>query len=119
MFSGILSTNCTDDALAAIRAAFHGCLPGDGGCDGSVVLAQEYERTENDGLADISVKLGNLATKYSVGTAKYDTVCWCSSNCDLPARLPRPNLRWTHRPLDRGTRRPLPVYTDTAEYILS
>lgn len=69
MFSGFLSTNCTDDALAATRAAFHDCLPGDGGCDGSLVLAPGYERTENDRLADISVKLGNLATKYSVGTA--------------------------------------------------
>ena len=58
-------TNCTDDALAAIRAAFQDCFFGDGG---SLVLAQEYERTENDELANISVKLGNLAAKYSAGT---------------------------------------------------
>ena len=69
MFSGFLGTNCTNNALAAIRAAFHDCFPEDGGCDGSLVLAQEYKRTENDGLADISVKLGKLTTGYCVGTA--------------------------------------------------
>jgi hypothetical protein len=69
MFSGFLGTNCTNNALAAIRAAFHDCFSEDGGCDGSLVLAQEYKRTENDGLADISVKLGNLTTRYCVGTA--------------------------------------------------
>ncbi|OCL04916.1 hypothetical protein AOQ84DRAFT_380115 [Glonium stellatum] len=41
MFSGFLGTNCIGDALAAIRAAFHDCFPGDGGCDGSLILAQK------------------------------------------------------------------------------
>ncbi|KAF2098395.1 heme peroxidase [Rhizodiscina lignyota] len=67
---------CNDDARAAIRAAFHDCgtwnkaQGSTGGCDGSLVLADEAgTRDENNGLQDISAKLLALATKRSVGVA--------------------------------------------------
>jgi manganese peroxidase len=72
MFSGIAS--CTDDAMAAIRLAFHDCYPGPGGCDGSIILAKEYERTENEGLADIATTIQGIAEKYDVGVA--DTIAF-------------------------------------------
>ncbi|KAF2139326.1 class II peroxidase [Aplosporella prunicola CBS 121167] len=59
---------CNDDARAAIRLSFHDCFSG-AGCDGSLVLAQEYTRSENAGLQDISLKVGDLANKYNVGVA--------------------------------------------------
>ena len=48
-----------------------------GGCDGSLILAQEYNRAENNGLQDISAKLQALAQKYKVGVA--DTIVMASS----------------------------------------
>jgi hypothetical protein len=66
---------CNDDARATIRAAFHDCGTWDttqgstGGCDGSLILAQEYNRPENNGLQDISAKLLNLRnTKYPLAS---------------------------------------------------
>lgn len=58
---------CSDDARAAIRLAFHDCFSG--GCDGSMILAQEYNRAENAGLASFAQKLAPLADQYGVGTA--------------------------------------------------
>jgi len=66
---------CTDNARAAIRAAFHDCgswQPGvpNTGCTGSLFLAP-VERTllPNKGLATIIPILGALAQKYNVGVA--------------------------------------------------
>ncbi|KAK7530371.1 heme peroxidase [Phyllosticta citribraziliensis] len=59
---------CNDDARAAIRLAFHDCISG-AGCDGSIILANEYTRSENRGLEDIAVKVGDWAQQYNVGTA--------------------------------------------------
>ncbi|KAF2403739.1 heme peroxidase [Trichodelitschia bisporula] len=66
---------CNDDARAAIRAAFHDCgtwnkaQGAKGGCDGSLILAQEYNRAENNGLQAISAKLLDLSKTRSVGVA--------------------------------------------------
>lgn len=69
-------SQCTDDARAAIREAFHDCgtwnkaQGSTGGCDGSLILANEaYDRPENNGLQDISTKLLKLAKTYNVGVA--------------------------------------------------
>lgn len=40
-----------------------------GGCDGSLILAQEFNRPENNGLQDISGKLLDIAQKHAVGVA--------------------------------------------------
>ncbi|KAF2200371.1 heme peroxidase [Delitschia confertaspora ATCC 74209] len=66
---------CTADARAAIREVFHDCgawnkaQGAKGGCDGSLILAGELSRAENNGLQDISAKLKALAVKYGVGVA--------------------------------------------------
>ena len=73
-------SQCNDAARAAIREAFHDCgswetalgtLPGNGGCDGSLILTtgpdaatNELMRGENGGLAGISAKLLALQQKY-------------------------------------------------------
>ena len=79
MFRDPSTGQCTDDARAAIRAAFHDAAtfstklpkraPASGGADGSLILAKEYNRGENNGLQDISVKLLALAQKRNVGVA--------------------------------------------------
>lgn len=66
---------CTDDARAAIRLAFHDCASwkkslgtslGNGGCDGSIILSgTELSRFENLLLVDISNKLTAIRKKYS------------------------------------------------------
>jgi len=63
---------CTDAARAAIRAAFHDCGTWDqsqgltGGCDGSLVLANEAGlRPENDGLQDISATYMTLWNSFN------------------------------------------------------
>lgn len=66
---------CNDDARAAIREAFHDCgtwnkaQGSTGGCDGSLILANETSRPENNGLQDISAKLLKLANQFNVGVA--------------------------------------------------
>jgi hypothetical protein len=53
------------------KAAFHDCGTWDesqgshGGCDGSLILAQEFNRPENNGLQDISGKLLALQQKWT------------------------------------------------------
>ena len=64
-----LSNNtCNADARAAIRAAFHDCFP-DGSCNGSIFLAGELSRFENEGIAPIVWMLGSLADRHQVGVA--------------------------------------------------
>ena len=54
---------------------FHDCGTWDldqgetGGCDGSFILAEEFNRRENDGMQDIAGKLKDIAEKFSVGVA--------------------------------------------------
>lgn len=75
MFLDTTTAQCNDDARAAIREAFHDCgtwnkaQGSTGGCDGSLILAPETDRAENNGLQDISAKLLALATKRGVGVA--------------------------------------------------
>lgn len=63
---------CNDNARAAIRAAFHDCGAWStaqgltGGCDGSLVLANESGlRSENDGLQGISALYTELRANFS------------------------------------------------------
>jgi hypothetical protein len=60
--------HCNDDARAAIRAALHDCFP-DGGCDGSIFLALEMSRPENQIIGPTVYMLGSMAEKYKVGVA--------------------------------------------------
>ncbi|PSN67717.1 heme peroxidase [Corynespora cassiicola Philippines] len=60
-------SGCNGDARGAIRAPFHDCI--NNGCDGSLILAQEYTRAENAGLSGICTKLGDKAKQFNVGTA--------------------------------------------------
>ncbi|KAF2490034.1 heme peroxidase, partial [Lophium mytilinum] len=75
MFLDTSTGECNDDARAAIRETFHDCgtwnkaQGSTGGCDGSLILAPETGRSENNGLQDISAKLLALAQKRSVGVA--------------------------------------------------
>ena len=72
-FLNTTNGQCNDMARASIRAAFYDCaswnITSKGGCDGSLFLAQEYNRFENNGLQNISIYLGNLAKQYNVGVA--------------------------------------------------
>lgn len=112
---------CNDDARAAIRAAFHDCgtwnkaQGSTGGCDGSLILAGETSRPENNGLQDISNKLLTLARKRGVGVAdmiqfaggmlahkdrpSVTRMLTSPSTCsrDLPQRSPDRHLRWPQR----------------------
>lgn len=58
---------CTDAARAAIRSAFHDCF--NGACDGSLILANECQNTENKGLSRLCSNLANVATQTQVGVA--------------------------------------------------
>lgn len=75
---------CTDAARAAIRLAFHDCFSG-GKCDGSIILAGECSRTENNGLQTICGNIGNLAKQKNVGVA--DLIQFAGGEfdlCDVP-----------------------------------
>lgn len=92
--------DCNDDARAAIRAAFHDAGTYSlklaaagrvgGGADGSLILANEYNRTENQGLLNISTKLHALALQYNVGVA--DTIQFAAAHaivtCPRGPRVP-------------------------------
>lgn len=63
---------CNDNARGAIRAAFHDCAAWDlsvgftGGCDGSLILADEaFDRIENDGLQNISTFYTDFRANFS------------------------------------------------------
>lgn len=60
---------CTPDARAAIRAAFHDCFPGTGGCDGSLILAGELEWNQSRGMEFIGSVLKDKAAAHGVGVA--------------------------------------------------
>ncbi|KAF1933309.1 class II peroxidase [Didymella exigua CBS 183.55] len=66
---------CNPDARAAIRAVFHDCgawnkaQGAKGGCDGSLILANEVALPENNGLQGIAAYLQTLASNYKVGVA--------------------------------------------------
>ncbi|KAF2801649.1 heme peroxidase [Mytilinidion resinicola] len=118
MFAGTFALPCTDDALAAIRAGFHDCFPGDGGCDGSLIPGNEYERTKNNSLADISQQLAALAAKYEAGTA--DMIFFAASHSIMTCLLGLVAQTFIRR-TDSTTAAPegvLPGHTQTAEAIL-
>ncbi|KAF2471194.1 heme peroxidase [Lindgomyces ingoldianus] len=54
--------SCTDNARAAIRAAFHDCF--NGACDGSLILADECSNSENSGLAGYCSYLSGVGDQY-------------------------------------------------------
>ncbi|ORY07135.1 heme peroxidase [Clohesyomyces aquaticus] len=54
--------SCTDNARAAIRAAFHDCF--NGACDGSLILANECSNPENSGLEDYCSYISDVADQY-------------------------------------------------------
>jgi hypothetical protein len=58
---------CGANAHQALRAPFHDCI--NNGCDGSLVLTNECERSENAGLSAICTKLKNWSDKYNVSVA--------------------------------------------------
>ncbi|KAF2500392.1 heme peroxidase [Lophium mytilinum] len=58
---------CNNLARQAIRAAFHDCFVD--GCNGSLMLSGECERSENNGLEDICTQLPKVRAKYGVGMA--------------------------------------------------
>ncbi|KAF9700425.1 hypothetical protein EKO04_001980 [Ascochyta lentis] len=66
---------CNPDARAAIRAVFHDCgawnkaQGAKGGCDGSLVLAGELSKPENNGLQDIGAYLKGRADFWKVSVA--------------------------------------------------
>jgi manganese peroxidase len=62
------NNTCNADARAAIRAAFHDCFP-DGSCNGSIFLAGELSRVENQNIGPTVWMLGTLAVKHQVGVA--------------------------------------------------
>jgi len=88
---------CNDDARAAIRAAFHDCgtwnkaQGNTGGCDGSLILAPETGRPENNGLQDISAKLYARALSFNVRVA--DIIQFAGGNIFLLMHL----LTLTHQ----------------------
>ncbi|KAF2803698.1 heme peroxidase [Mytilinidion resinicola] len=58
---------CNNLARQAIRAAFHDCFVD--GCNGSLMLSGECDRSENNGLEDICAQLPTVRAKYGVGMA--------------------------------------------------
>jgi hypothetical protein len=69
MFAG-----CNDDARASIRAGFHDCFVGPGGCDGSLLF--ELSRPENTPMTNTVQKLATLAKKNKVSVA--DTISFAA-----------------------------------------
>ena len=95
MFLDTATGQCNDDARAAIRAAFHDAgtwsaklaAAGQdfGGADGSLILAQEYNRPENNGLQDISAKILAVAKNRGVGVA--DTIQFAAAHAVVTCPL--------------------------------
>ncbi|KAH8646502.1 heme peroxidase [Tricladium varicosporioides] len=87
MFVDTSNGQCNDAARAAIRAAFHDCgtwskSQGDtGGCDGSLILANEISLRprDNNGLQDIGAKLTTLKSKYNTQITMADLLAVAAS----------------------------------------
>lgn len=85
--TGLFLSNgqCNDAARAAIRASFHDCgtwnkaQGNTGGCDGSLILAGELNRPDNNGLQGIGATLQSMAQRYKVGVA--DMIAFAGSKC--------------------------------------
>jgi len=80
---------CNALARQAIRAAFHDCFAD--GCNGSLMLTDECQRTENDGLEDICAYLPKVHTEHpSVGMA--DLIQFAAAvafeTCPLGPKMP-------------------------------
>jgi hypothetical protein len=66
---------CNPNARAAIRLIFHDCgawnkaQGAKGGCDGSLVLAGELDRSENKGLRPIGEYVRGMATRWNTSVA--------------------------------------------------
>ena len=61
---------CTQAARQAIRAPFHDCFAGPGGCDGSFILAPaELQWAANEPLQDIGAILKQKVAAYNVSAA--------------------------------------------------
>ncbi|KAF2097578.1 heme peroxidase [Rhizodiscina lignyota] len=64
---------CNDLARQAVRAGFHDCgtyrpsMGTSAGCDGSFILAKEYENSENKGLQQIGDFYTGVLQKFKVG----------------------------------------------------
>lgn len=63
----LTSGQCNNLARQAIRAAFHDCF--NNGCDGSLILAGEFSRPEDAGMADICSELTKIQAEHDVGMA--------------------------------------------------
>lgn len=113
--------DCGRFAHGAIRAIFHDCFPA-GGCDGSLVLAEEISRPNNVPMQPTMNVLMGIAVKYSVTAADMLAFAACkpcrkifesfvtdtalsTRNCLVPRRSSRAHIHWTRRRNGCRTRR--------------
>jgi hypothetical protein len=86
---------CTDAARAAIRASFHDCF--NGACDGSWILADECNNSENKGLERLCGNLKNVAEQKQVGYADLiqfaaaHAIKTCPGGPTVPVKIGRPD----------------------------
>ncbi|KAF2453287.1 heme peroxidase [Lineolata rhizophorae] len=85
---------CTALARGAIRAAFHDCFPG-AGCDGSLILGNEFTNFQNRGIPPIAEALKPIAEDREVGYADLiqfaaaHAVATCPMGPRIPAKVGR------------------------------